>query len=357
MNTARCLASSFVLAMIAALAPSCAAPEDDVEPLPGAWPARLIGSSTLDGASASSIVLRGPLAFVGCGEDGVKIVDVSKPEAPDVVGTVAATADAVAVSGDSLFVLDLPSGMGSEATLAVFDVLDPRAAEPVKSVTFDSAANGDLAVDGRYVAVAAGARGLRVADSRQLLFTSRPVPQGAERADSVLVKKGVMFALGGPDRSWFSDDSGKGVLETASLDRNAPLGKFAVGALAARPHALDGVAGPTGRQLFCDGDRLFVATAGGLELFDASDPRQLKPLGRTEIEDAFRVSADGDLAACACGDLALVDVKDPANPRVIATVPTPGIVLDVAVRGDLVFVAAGSGGLRVYQVTNRDGAP
>jgi hypothetical protein len=49
--------------------------------------------------------------------------------------------------------------------------------------------------------------------------------------------------------------------------------------------------------------------------------------------------------------LQIVDVADPAKPRLVATLDTPGAALDVALQGPLAFVADGDRGVRVVDVS------
>jgi hypothetical protein len=69
---------------------------------------------------------------------------------------------------------------------------------------------------------------------------------------------------------------------------------------------------------------------------------------------ANNVDANGGTAYVAAGSagLVVVDVSTPTAPVVIATVDTPGNANDVRVLGNRVYVADGPAGLRIFDVTN-----
>jgi hypothetical protein len=68
------------------------------------------------------------------------------------------------------------------------------------------------------------------------------------------------------------------------------------------------------------------------------------------------VSASGALAFVAARDagVLVVDVSRPSAPRLVLTIATPGASWVVARRGDLVFVADGSAGLRILRANGLD---
>jgi len=69
---------------------------------------------------------------------------------------------------------------------------------------------------------------------------------------------------------------------------------------------------------------------------------------------ANNVKVNGNFAYVAAGSagLQVVDVSDRTNPRIVASLATPGNANDLRVVGDRVYLAAGSAGLVIIDVTN-----
>ena len=102
---------------------------------------------------------------------------------------------------------------------------------------------------------------------------------------------------------------------------------------------------------------LFVASreVGGLRIVDVSDPSDPLELGHLDTPDiAWEVAVSGDLAFVAndSSGLRIVDISAPSVPVEVGFLDTPGNARGVAVSGDLAFVAAANGGLRIVDVTN-----
>src|SRR5262245_58268761 len=113
------------------------------------------------GTFASGVVVTGNYAYVV--GDGLKIVDVSDPRAPGEVGSfeTSGPANAVAVSGTLAFVTEYPAG------LSVIDVSDPRSPRLIGSLDesqnyWDDAMG--VTVSGSLLYIAYGSLGLRVVD-------------------------------------------------------------------------------------------------------------------------------------------------------------------------------------------------
>jgi hypothetical protein len=91
--------------------------------------------------------------------------------------------------------------------------------------------------------------------------------------------------------------------------------------------------GPSGGARIV-GDRLYVTTSFGLTIFDISEPVSPRELGNLEIPlDAFHfspedVDTNGEVliirAPLPSTDLYVIDVRDPASPTLVATVPEAG---------------------------------
>jgi len=97
----------------------------------------------------AGLAVRGPLAFVAAGADGLIVVDVARPGAPKVLGAAAADdfASAVALDGAFAYVADGLAGVKK------IDISDPRSPRIVASYDTPGEAQ-DLCVIGKNILVA-----------------------------------------------------------------------------------------------------------------------------------------------------------------------------------------------------------
>lgn len=118
-------------------------------------------------------------------------------------------------------------------------------------------------------------------------------------------------------------------------------------------HALQGA-----HDVELQGDVAYVAGKGGnLALIDVSDPAAPAILGSIVdaelIEDAETVLPVGDVLLVGARDLVSVDVSDPRNPRVVKQIsdrPRIDRINGMALHGDTLFTANKSGWVGVFDV-------
>ncbi|MCR4425468.1 MAG: hypothetical protein NUW23_04665 [Firmicutes bacterium] len=93
---------------------------------------------------------------------------------------------------------------------------------------------------------------------------------------------------------------------------------------------------------------------GALAVADVSDPANLRLLGLLEFGSAVNsVTADGGFVFMADDfGFRVVDVSDPAAPSLVATVGTNGMAKRVWLNGPFAYVACGVQGLSVVDVSN-----
>lgn len=101
--------------------------------------------------------------------------------------------------------------------------------------------------------------------------------------------------------------------------------------------------------------RLFVATAGGLEVFDVSDPGAPRRIGSVRGAGRYRsvaIDADRRLAFVAddVAGLVIYDIAVPQWPKVLGVENTTGEARDVSVQGNVAYVADAVVGLRIVSV-------
>jgi len=142
---------------------------------------------------ANDLVISGGFAFMAIADDGLRIVDIREPMAPEETGYVALpTALAVKVSEGHAFVA------AGELGLGIFDVTDPSAPLELGFVDTTGTAQDVAVLDG-HAYVAASEAGLRVID---VSTPSAPAEIGSVEMPeanvvSVAVDRGFAYVVGG----------------------------------------------------------------------------------------------------------------------------------------------------------------
>jgi len=129
------------------------------------------------------------------------------------------------------------------------------------------------------------------------------------------------------------------------------------GGLAPRQIAEVGLGGEARGLALHDGHAYVAAGAAGLVVVDLRKPAQPLVVGRLlpETTDMARgIAMSGDRALLCLGDsgLVIVDVDDPSKPRELGRFDPDRALNRVAVRGAEVFVANDDGGVAVLDVTD-----
>ena len=245
----------------------------------------------------------------------------------ELVGTIAAPAGVVAISGDYAYLGDGP-------TLRVYDISDPAAAAAAGSVTLPAIIY-DIAVAGTVAYAAMDFDGLATVDvsdpaAPRLLGTFRTPGQA------------LSVAVSGTTAAVTNRLSGLELVDVS--DPAAPAGR---GSYFAEGYAIDVAAG--------GGFAYVVDTPGGLSIVDLTAPGdELDAAGSLSLDEqpaavavtaARRGGAEITLAALLSSEstLELVDVSDPAAPAVLASYRDParpriGAYIAAAATGGLVHV-------------------
>jgi hypothetical protein len=89
----------------------------------------------------------------------------------------------------------------------------------------------------------------------------------------------------------------------------------------------------------------------GLHIIDVSNPAVPLEVSHPALPMCSSVEISGSYAYLGGSNLfTVVDVSDPANPTWIRSVPCPGTVSNIVVSGTYAYVAANSGGLRIFSL-------
>ena len=292
-------------------------------------------------ASAGVVAISGDYAYLGDGQT-LRVYDISDPAAPAESGSTALPAN--------IYDIDVAGTVAYAAMdfdgLATVDVSDPAA--PRLLGTFRTPGQAlSVAVSGTTAAVTNRLSGLELVDVSD---PAVPAARGAYFAEGYAID----VAAAGSFAYVIDTPGGLSIVDlTAPGDELEAVGNLSSGE---QPAA---VAVTTARR----GGRemnlvVLMSSESTLELVDASDPAAPAPLGayrdpgrpRTGAYIAF--AATSGLVHVVLADsraymadqyppfsLQVVDLSDPAAPAQLTTYATPGPPRDVAVSGSLVLVA------------------
>ncbi|MFH0943801.1 MAG: hypothetical protein V2A76_01275 [Planctomycetota bacterium] len=307
----------------------------------GSLSAAQVGSLSVAPAEASTVFLYGSLAFVGCGADGVRIVDVSDPSQPEVVATLDdLPAGALCVDDDLLYVLDVPEGwFAGPASVTSVDVIDPREPGVRRTIRRSIGEPGDLSVAGDSLALAGGDEGLFLGRGMSDSLVDLSHHLDSDRALSVLAGRDRLFAFGQSDD--FDFWLGYGQTSNALVVLEIPSGR-----LLSRTE----FPGEGGADLAFTGDLLLLAHGDFVRVITVGPTGEPSRIISLHVDSVRAVSCDGSVAAAVGEGVTLIDLSEPDLPVLAARVAIEGTARDVAVQGRLVAVAAGGGGLQLFEV-------
>ncbi|MFQ5980790.1 MAG: LVIVD repeat-containing protein [Candidatus Heimdallarchaeota archaeon] len=114
-------------------------------------------------------------------------------------------------------------------------------------------------------------------------------------------------------------------------------------------------------QFFMDGNIIYVGDgAAGLTIINISDPYNPQFITQylggyawdVQIVDNVAFVALGWIDASLKSGLDLVNVTDPSNPVLIVDLNTQGLITDIDVEGDLLFLSDSQDGVLIYDISN-----
>ena len=259
---------------------------------------RMIGSVSTDQIYAFDIELSGNIAFVVNEFGGLKVVDVSTPNNPFLIGSVFTPGEAVdlALSANFAFVADAYAG------LQVVDVSDPH---------------------------------------RPFIIASLP----GYNANGVALSGNTAFVTCGGEDQW----NGLKVVDVSDPHNPVIIGSIST------PDVAMSVA-LSGNTAFVTCGGYLENEWTGLQIVDVSDPHNPLIIGSVDIPGyaAIDVALSDNLAFVANADagLQIVDVSDLHNPIIIGSVDTSDYTNGVALSGNTVFMADSDDGLHAVDVSD-----
>ncbi len=290
-----------------------------------------VGSCSLPGGGRD-VVTAGNLAFVAAGSGGLALVDVSDPANPFVLAAVDTVGEAwgVAVAGDLAYVA------ADAAGLLLIDVTDPLAPSLVGVCDTPGSARG-VAVACDVCYVADGAAGLQMIDVGD---PANPLIVGAQAVDGLASD----IVIDG-DRAYVAS----GTAGLCVVDITDPTGPELLLSQATAGQAFG---------LALAGEHAFIAAGfGGLQVIDVRDflTRPDAAGGCGSGGNPRGIAIDGDLVCFThsySSQLSVADISSPREPVILGTAVPVNSPYDIAVAGDLAYVAAWISGLQVFDLSD-----
>ncbi|NMB61598.1 MAG: hypothetical protein GYA18_04575 [Chloroflexi bacterium] len=114
--------------------------------------------------------------------------------------------------------------------------------------------------------------------------------------------------------------------------------------------------GGTTQAVVIQGQTLYAGVGMHIESFDISDPGNPILLGSSPILPNFveSLTSNGSgylLAACGTAGMQILDVSDPASPRLVGTYNTLGYTEDITIKGSHAILADGPNGIQVLDIS------
>jgi fibronectin-binding autotransporter adhesin len=288
-----------------------------------------VAVSTTTSSKVYATAIAGRLAYVAEYGNGLRIMDMSNPKSPKVVGSLSGIGNAVsvAVSGRYAYV-------GTESSVRIIDVTNPSA--PVVAGTYSSLdfAYG-VAVSGKYLLATDDQDGLRILD------VSDPANPGL--VGSYLAGSSDFYALAVAGRYAYIGDQSNG--DTYIVDISNPASPVRVG-------TYNGSMAPAAFAV--SGKYLYVGDAGGgfyaLDVANPASPSLVGTYNGSGVYYGVAVAGDYAYLSDFSGKVSVVDVSNPASITLVGEASIGNTPWTVTVSGKYAYVADNTGGLKVIDI-------
>ncbi|WP_456475646.1 LVIVD repeat-containing protein [Candidatus Pyrohabitans sp.] len=257
---------------------------------------RLVGSMRTTG-QAEGILVKEGYAFVCDGLDGLKVINVSNPEAPAFVSAFSYRGNLkqIVARGDEAYIANFDSTDGllvlnisSIENITLIGKFDPPGYEHVR----------DLFVDENYIYLADFTGGMRIVERRNLSLVATYKSRGV--AYSVAVKDGIAVLA--------DSDAGVDIINITQAEKPVKLSNINTKGYAIKVKLLGNIA--------------FVTTGShGLYVFDITIPAKPRLLSHYDTPgNAFGFHIDGDMLYLADfnNGLLVLDISDPISPLLVS---------------------------------------
>lgn len=309
-------------------------------------PARVGGRAFTGGARA--VAFSANVAFVVWGDPGtvgsaLSSIDLSTPAQPRVLHSLSSTATliTVAVAGERAYVGGGFRYRDLDGFVDVIDVSDP--ARPVLAASLN-----DLKRPVNGIAVAGEALFATAADPWFGWASLYVVDTSDARAPLLVRAEDLEFPALSPSVAsgvvYFCEDRSRGGLRFARAPANVRAK-----ALASLPWSIDiqAAALQADRAYLVDGSPALAV----MDLSDPGDPRLLGSMSTPRRGEAVAVQGTYAYVGYATRPLDVVDVANPQAPAIVASVPQASGVVDLLARGTWLYTT-GWNGTRTIDITN-----
>ncbi|KPJ67907.1 MAG: hypothetical protein AMJ43_02915 [Coxiella sp. DG_40] len=280
--------------------------------------------------SAYGVAVVNDIAYVADDTGGLRILNVNDPENPSLLGQCGLScnlmfARGLAVSGNTSYVVDNNS-------LRIINVGDP--ANPSYLGSYSTTCNG-VAVSGNTAYVAGGSSGLQIVDVSD---PTDPGYLGSYNTPGIAMGVAVLDEI-----AYVADESGGLQIINVNNSTNPVfLGNYTTPLSALGVTVADQIA--------------YVADSGSVQIIDVSNPSDPQflssyatagiPSGITASNHAVYVAyIDGTK-----GGLQIINVNNSTDPKLLGTYSLPAPAREVAISGDVAYVADDTSGLQIVNV-------
>jgi hypothetical protein len=280
----------------------------------------------------SDVCLNGGYAYLACGTDGLRIVDISQPGAIRDIGlcnigdTNNDWANTVAVSGNYAYLGTYQNG------ILVIDISNPSAPTIVHTVPFTQSTFRAIRIAGNYAFVCK--YGLSIIDisdpaSAQVVWES----EDQFEIDDIEVHGDTAYAAWG--------EHGLKIMDLSQITSPQIIGRF---------YFEDGT---WVSSVSISGDYAYLAC--GSRGFQVLNMKTMQiAAGIDSLYYGFKIKVRDDYAYMTYGDpecpLAIIDISDPYSPQTMGIYYPPQDIVNFAIDGDLIYVADYYFGLRLIDI-------
>jgi hypothetical protein len=338
-------------------------------------------SSTLIG-NTLDVFVDGNYAYITNQDDGLKVVNITDPTNPNIIGSYVTTdiAQSVFVDGDYVFIADYQGISPQYKNFLILDVTDPTNPIHLGNCTTNFVAGDvarDVVVDGDTAFVANDQGGVSVVD---VTDPSNPIRIGERDTAGTSIK----LAIAG-DYAYVADGTnGLVVIDISNPTSPTITATYSTGISSATNIVVEGnyayvvdiingiivvnITDPNtptfagswsesdASDAYIYGNYLYVTDiTDGLSVVDITDPTTLVfiyTLSLPSIAQAIFIEGCYAYLACGSGGFQIVKIADPSTPVFAGSYNTPDMAWSVFVSGDYAYIADFEGGVLIFDISN-----
>lgn len=282
-----------------------------------------------------SVVFGKDYGYVGLESGGVYLISFGKDGSPRLEGRIVeGRVNHLLLEGDRLYVADVEQGV---LLYDLTDPLSPRLVGGEREAPAPDALRWFMVKEGDYLMVASGREGVRIFD----------VSRAQAIREVARIPGGFVVRLHGEGKTIYAADFRYGVQEADVSDPRRPVVR----------RRLPVPGQPSWISRWGE-DLLVAAAAAGVQVWnvDADPPRLVRSYAPPASYMDLEMVGNLLMVAAGSGGLCFYDVSRPAEPRLLQRLPTPGYARRVAAAAGRAFVADVIGGVQEISFSEEEGA-